>query len=97
MFAAPEGPKRSKIFQALNPENLWYESRREKEESKGDVIKLSIRGGGAGTANSAVDFAFERDDMGNIVEGQQLDFAHEAGDMEDTSHYDPNNLVCVVP
>eukprot|EP00051_Salpingoeca_urceolata_P023737 m.408298 g.408298 ORF g.408298 m.408298 type:complete len:269 (-) comp20145_c8_seq17:137-943(-) len=43
MFEAKK-ESRSKIFQALNPETLAYQSRREKEEQ--EVVKVSIRGGG---------------------------------------------------
>ena len=88
MFAAPEGPKKSKIFQALNPEKLWYESRREREESKEETIHVSIRGGGAGFTRSSVDFAVERDDEGNLV-GEQLEGVYE----EDEEDFDPNSLV----
>ncbi len=31
MFAPVQEEKKSKIYQALNPQVLWYESRREKE------------------------------------------------------------------
>jgi hypothetical protein len=34
MFAPVKEEKHSKIYNALNPQNLWYESRREKEMKK---------------------------------------------------------------
>lgn len=40
MFEAPKGPERSKIFQALNPEKLYFESRREKAESADTKVKV---------------------------------------------------------
>jgi len=89
LFAAPEGPKHSKIFSALNPEKLWYETRREKEESKGDTVQISIRGGGAGMASSALDFQVERDEEGNIL---QDDEPQEEGGDQPEENFDPKNL-----
>lgn len=88
MFAAPDEPKKSKIFQALNPEKLWYESRREKEEAREEAVHITIRGGGAGFTRSSVDFAVERDNEGNIV-ASALEGVYE----EDEEDFDPNNLV----
>ena len=93
LFSAPEGPKKSKIYNALNPEKLWFESRREKEESKGETTQISIRGGGAGMLNSAVDFQFERDDEGNIIQ-EEVQNGEAGGEAEQEENYDPKNLVC---
>eukprot|EP00047_Mylnosiga_fluctuans_P004848 m.236896 g.236896 ORF g.236896 m.236896 type:complete len:305 (-) comp13051_c0_seq1:165-1079(-) len=88
LFAAPEGPQRSKIFQALNPEKLWYETRREKEENAEEKEHITIRGGGAGMAlHGAVDFMHERDAEGNIIEEEE----EEDGDAEEED-FDPHNL-----
>lgn len=42
LFEAPKGPVRSKIYNALNPEKLAYESRREKEENKEDKWSVEV-------------------------------------------------------
>lgn len=84
MFAKPEGPKRSKIFQALNPEKLYYETAREKAEAADTKEKLLIRGGALGAGPN--DFAAARDDDGNIIDEPVEEDAGE----EDT--FDPNNL-----
>lgn len=91
LFAAPEGPKHSKIYSALNPEKLWFESRREKEESKGETVQISIRGGGAGMASSAIDFQFERDEEGNIIQEAEEQNG-DAGEPQPEENYDPKNL-----
>ena len=38
LFEAPKGPERSKIWKALNPDKLYYESRREKEEAADETF-----------------------------------------------------------
>lgn len=75
LFAAPSGPQRSKIWQALNPDKLYFESRREKVES--DKVVISIRGGGES-------YAKMRDDEGNIIEESESEYEDEEED------YDPN-------
>eukprot|EP00053_Salpingoeca_punica_P011723 m.104447 g.104447 ORF g.104447 m.104447 type:complete len:255 (+) comp15758_c0_seq1:1626-2390(+) len=88
MFAKPEGPKRSKIYQALNPEKLYYESAREKAEKEETKAKLVIRGGALGAGPT--DFAVERDEEGNIIEQEP-----EEPEVEET--FDVNNLPDFTP
>eukprot|EP00043_Microstomoeca_roanoka_P014476 m.143560 g.143560 ORF g.143560 m.143560 type:complete len:185 (+) comp16020_c1_seq4:134-688(+) len=42
LFEAPKGPERSKIFQALNPEKLYFESRREKAEQEEEKVAVRL-------------------------------------------------------
>eukprot|EP00054_Salpingoeca_dolichothecata_P028197 m.212033 g.212033 ORF g.212033 m.212033 type:complete len:341 (-) comp26153_c3_seq8:47-1069(-) len=92
LFAADDGPKKSKIYQALNPDKLFFESRREKEEAKSEVVKISVRG-----MNTFIDddddapdtgfrdYSVMRDDEGNIIE-------QEEEEEEEEEDIDPKNL-----
>ena len=79
LFEAPKGPERSKIYQALNPQKLYYESRREKAEAEEEkeVIVIGQR-----------DFGFLKDAEGNLIEEDDDEEEEEEED------YDPENLVC---
>lgn len=90
MFEAPKGPQRSKIWEALNPQKLFYESRREKEEQEEDKIVVSMRGGmlGSSVKGGGIDFSYARDDEGNVI--QEEEQGDDDGEPEDD--YDPNNL-----
>lgn len=46
MFEAPKGPEHSKIWKALNPDKLYYESRRQKEEAADEAIVVRDCAGG---------------------------------------------------
>ena len=89
MFEAPKGPQRSKIWEALNPQKLFYESRREKEEQEEEKIVVNMRGGmlGSSVKGGGIDFSYARDDEGNVL-------IEEEGNQEelDDDNYDPNNL-----
>ena len=88
MFEAPKGPQKSKIWEALNPQKLYYESRREKEESEEEKVVINMRGGMLGASGPA-DFSWARDDEGNIIEEEEEGFEVN----EDDDNYDPDNLV----
>lgn len=60
MFAAPKGPERSRIFQALNPDKLWYETRREKAEAEDEKLNVGVLGDR--------EYNVLRDADGNIIE-----------------------------
>lgn len=60
-----KGPAKSKIYAALNPEKLAYESRREKEEAANDTWTVEIRGGGK--TKHVADYAKMEDADGNLV------------------------------
>ena len=77
LFEAPKGPERSKIYQALNPQKLYYESRREKAEAEEEkeVIVIGQR-----------DFGFLKDAEGNLIEEDDDEEEEEEED------YDPENL-----
>eukprot|EP00049_Salpingoeca_infusionum_P002588 m.58249 g.58249 ORF g.58249 m.58249 type:complete len:266 (+) comp11668_c0_seq1:221-1018(+) len=76
LFAAPSQPEHSRIFNALNPQKLYYESRREKAEAEEDKIVIGQR-----------DFtSVLRDDDGNIIDQEE---SSESGEESD---YDPENL-----
>ncbi|EGD77186.1 hypothetical protein PTSG_08279 [Salpingoeca rosetta] len=79
LFEAPKGPEHSKIYKALNPQKLYYESRREKAEAEEDkeVIVLGQR-----------DFGFLKDAEGNIIK----DDDDEDEEEEEEEDYDPDNL-----
>lgn len=86
LFAAPKpNANRSKIYNALNPEKLHYESRREKEEQEDDKWTVSIRGGGdMGGRNYAV----MADEEGNLTEVADV----EDGEPVEEEIVDPKNL-----
>lgn len=87
MFADEKKKEVSKIYQALNPEKLFYESRREKEEASEEKWKVSIRGGGAGMAReNARDYSFARNEEGEILQEE------EEGEVEEEEDYDPKNV-----
>eukprot|EP01147_Barroeca_monosierra_P006590 gene6590-7529_t len=79
LFEAPKGPERSKIYQALNPQKLYYESRREKAEAEEEkeVVVLGQR-----------DYGFMKDDEGNLLADRESD----EEDVEEEEDYDPDNL-----
>ena len=65
MAADPEAGK-SKIFQALNPQSLWKETRAEKEakDDEENIMVVDVRGGGGIGVIQADDMQMERDEAG---------------------------------
>lgn len=90
MFEAVPQEKRSKIYDALNPQKLYYESRRDKEEAKEDKVIINVRGGmlGSSISGGAADYGYARDDFGNIQEHEEETYEIE----HDEDDYDPNHL-----
>lgn len=67
IFEAPKGPEKSKIWQALNPTQIAYQSRREKEEdAQGEKWSVEIRGGGK--SGGGVSYQKMTDENGNLVD-----------------------------
>lgn len=84
LFAAPKpSENRSKIYNALNPEKLFFEHRREKEEQ--EKWTVSIRGGGDMGGRTYTQMT---DDDGNVIEVP--DVADEEPEEEEV--VDPKNL-----
>jgi hypothetical protein len=78
LFSADQNkPERSRIFQALNPDRLYYESRR--EQSEREAVALGRVG--------ARDWNHMRDEEGNIVEESDS----EDEDVPDEADYDTDN------
>lgn len=92
LFEAPKAQQHSKIHQALNPQKLYYESRREREEQEDDKVVITMRGGGLGASVRGVgaDFSYARDDDGNFINDDPAGFDDGLDDEPD--NYDPNNL-----
>eukprot|EP00055_Hartaetosiga_balthica_P008228 m.29887 g.29887 ORF g.29887 m.29887 type:complete len:268 (+) comp6187_c1_seq1:216-1019(+) len=78
LFQAPKGPEHSKIFNALNPQKLYFESRREKEEAEEETIEIEL---------NTRDYGFHRDDDGNF-----LPDAEEEEEEEEDEDFDPESL-----
>ena len=70
LFAKPEEPKRSKIWNALNPGKLWYETGREKAEMAEEKVVIAVRGGAdqVPEEDDATTYTVPRDNDGNILE-----------------------------
>eukprot|EP00051_Salpingoeca_urceolata_P004089 m.62551 g.62551 ORF g.62551 m.62551 type:complete len:418 (+) comp13359_c0_seq1:521-1774(+) len=88
LFAVEKKNEQSKIFQALNPQSLYFESRREKAEKEERAVRVSIRGGGRSMnrLTEEEDFGFrevERDEFGNIIQEEES---------EEEEDFDPKNL-----
>lgn len=81
LFEAPKGPERSKIWKALNPDKLYYESRREKEEAADETFVVEV-----GRRNYA---EVMRDEDGNVIASPDDDDDDEGEEEEDV---DPENL-----
>lgn len=85
LFAAPKpSENRSKIYNALNPEKLFFEHRREKEEQ--EKWTVSIRGGGDMGGRTYTQMT---DDDGNVIEVPDV---AEDGPPEEEEVVDPKNL-----
>lgn len=67
LFDAPKGPEKSKIWKALNPNQIAYQSRREKEEEGTEKWSVEIRGGGR-SAGGGVSYQKMQDENGNMVD-----------------------------
>jgi hypothetical protein len=64
-----KAPKKSKIWQALNPTQLAYKSRREQEEEKeGEKWTVEIRGGGKSGSHGVAQYQKMTDEDGNLVD-----------------------------
>jgi hypothetical protein len=63
-----KGPERSKIWQALNPTQLAYKSRREQEEEAGEKWTVEIRGGGKSGSHGVAQYQKMTDEDGNLVD-----------------------------
>eukprot|EP00045_Choanoeca_perplexa_P003785 m.33400 g.33400 ORF g.33400 m.33400 type:complete len:272 (-) comp12231_c0_seq1:300-1115(-) len=77
LFTAPKGPERSKIYQALNPDKLFFESRRDQEE-KGKVALGRL---------GARDYNQLRDEDGNIIPEEDDDEEY----VDDEADYDTDD------
>ncbi|EDQ92195.1 uncharacterized protein MONBRDRAFT_23105 [Monosiga brevicollis MX1] len=84
-------PERSRIFQALNPQPLWYQSRREKEELEDEedgAHRVHVRGTGLGALDEE-DISYARP-----IQSDQEDDGQEAeseDEDEDETGYDTDN------
>lgn len=61
--------EKSKIFQALNPQQLWKETAEEKRarQDEDNIMVVDVRGGGGMGVLMAEDSQYERDEFGNII------------------------------
>lgn len=90
-----EEEKRSKIFNALNPQSLAYVSAREKAEMEQESTQLQVRGGFGGfnrDGGMGPDFAKMRDDEGNIIdpsesEEEEEDVGYADGNVPDFGEF----------
>lgn len=75
---------KSKIFQALNPEQLWKKTAAEKRAAEDDenIMVVEVRGAGGLGVLAAEDMQAERDEFGNLVYEEE----------EEESDFDENDL-----
>lgn len=66
--SAPKGPEKSKIWQALNPTQLAYKSRREQEEEAQEKWTVEIRGGGKTGVHGPAQYQKMTDENGNLID-----------------------------
>eukprot|EP00056_Hartaetosiga_gracilis_P003631 m.65341 g.65341 ORF g.65341 m.65341 type:complete len:271 (-) comp11527_c3_seq1:422-1234(-) len=78
LFQAPKEEAHSRIFNALNPQKLYFESRRDKEEAEEEKVEVDFE---------VRDYGFHRDDDGNVVEDDDDD-----DDEVDEDNDDPETL-----
>ncbi|EGD72650.1 hypothetical protein PTSG_04385 [Salpingoeca rosetta] len=90
---------KSKIYQALNPQKLWFESRREREEKEEDAVRVDVRACAVGgvyadddgrACVAAVSYARVYDDNGDVIAVDDDD--DDDDDDEEEEDYDPDNL-----
>eukprot|EP00041_Stephanoeca_diplocostata_P010537 m.167275 g.167275 ORF g.167275 m.167275 type:complete len:265 (+) comp18192_c0_seq1:420-1214(+) len=83
----------SKIYNALNPQKLWYETAKEKAEAKDDdnIMVVQVRGGDARTVLDADKYTQLRDDQGNLLEQEDDDEDFEDDDVDESNlaDFDP--------
>lgn len=100
-----KGQEHSRIYQALNPQALWKETKDERKHKNDDenVIVVDVRGGSGMGVLMAEDSQLVVDDNGNVVdvgytlpmrgdEGEEYDESEEDFDENDLADFDDDTM-----